>query len=114
MFIYTPSTATGCRTQHLWLEDGRSLYDAVGPDYTMLRLDGGVDVEPLMVAAAQAGVPVALLDVRGAEGSDVYRHTHVRNRPDGHVAWRGDALPGDPAELIALISGRKAGASAGL
>ena len=29
-------------------------------------------------------------------------------RPDGHVAWRGDAVPSDPAELIDLISGRKA------
>jgi len=109
MFNYTPSTAPGCRTPHLWLEDGRSLYDAVGPDYTMLRFDVGADVGPLMSAAAQAGVPVALLDVRAADVSGVYRHKLVLNRPDGHVAWRGDALPANPAELIALISGRKAG-----
>ena len=91
MFNYTPSTAPGCRTPHLWLEDGRSLYDAVGPDYTMLRFDVGVDVAPLMSAAAQAGVPVALLDVRAADVINVYRHKLVLNRPDGHVAWRGDA-----------------------
>jgi hypothetical protein len=108
MFNYTPSTAPGCRTPHLWLEDGRSLYDAVGPDYTMLRLDVEADVAPFMSAAAQAGVPVALLDVRAAEVSEVYRHKLVLNRPDGHVAWRGDALPDNPAELIALISARKA------
>lgn len=106
MFNYTPSTIPGCRTPHLWLDDGRSLYDAVGPDYTMLRLDVGVDVEPLMSAAAQAGVPIALLEVRAADVSGVYRHKLVLNRPDGHVAWRGDALPAHPAELIALISAR--------
>jgi 2-polyprenyl-6-methoxyphenol hydroxylase-like FAD-dependent oxidoreductase len=111
MFNYTPSTAPGCRTPHLWLEDGRSLYDAVGPDYTMLRFDVGVDVAPLMAAAAWADVPVALLDVRAADVSDVYRHKLVLNRPDGHVAWRGDALPANPGELIALISGRKTGNS---
>src|ERR1700719_3481542 len=31
MSSYTPSTVPGCRTQHLWREDGSSLYDAMGP-----------------------------------------------------------------------------------
>jgi hypothetical protein len=61
-----------------------------------------------MSAAAQAGVPLALLDVRAADSAHVYRHKLVLNRPDGHVAWRGNDLPADPAELIDLISGRKA------
>ena len=30
MHDYTPSTVPGCRTPHLWLADGRSLYDAMG------------------------------------------------------------------------------------
>jgi 2-polyprenyl-6-methoxyphenol hydroxylase-like FAD-dependent oxidoreductase len=108
MFDYTPSAVPGCRTPHLWLEDGRSLYDGVGPDYTLLRFDVGIDAEPLMSAAAKAGVPLALLDVRAADSARVYRHKLVLNRPDGHVAWRGDAVPTDSAELIDLISGRKA------
>ena len=29
-------------------------------------------------------------------------------RPDGHVAWRGDAAPEDPAEVIARIRGAAA------
>jgi hypothetical protein len=28
---FTPSTVPGCRTPHVWLDDGRSLYDALGP-----------------------------------------------------------------------------------
>ncbi|HEY0441501.1 MAG TPA: FAD-dependent oxidoreductase, partial [Xanthobacteraceae bacterium] len=36
---FTPSTVPGCRTPHIWLDDGRSLYDAMGPDYTLLRFD---------------------------------------------------------------------------
>ncbi|MFL6605056.1 MAG: FAD-dependent oxidoreductase [Steroidobacteraceae bacterium] len=107
MFDYTPSTAPGCRTPHLWLEDGRSLYDALGPDYTLLRFDVGLDVQPLMSAAAQARIPIALLDVSSAAVPDVYRHKLVLNRPDAHIAWRGDAVPANPADLIALISGRK-------
>ena len=32
---FTPSTVPGCRAPHLWLRDGRSLYDAFGPGYTV-------------------------------------------------------------------------------
>ena len=38
------STVPGCRTPHLWLRDGRSLYDALGSDFTLLRFDLTVDV----------------------------------------------------------------------
>src|SRR5205814_574616 len=34
---FTPSSVPGCRVPHLWLDDGRSLYDALGPEYTLLR-----------------------------------------------------------------------------
>jgi hypothetical protein len=26
-------------------------------------------------------------------------------RPDGHVAWRGDTLPGSPSEIIDKVRG---------
>ncbi len=39
MADFTPSTVPGCRVPHIWLNDGRSLYDALGPDYTLLRFD---------------------------------------------------------------------------
>jgi hypothetical protein len=35
MNSYTPSTVPGCRTPHLWREDGTSLYDAMGPEFTL-------------------------------------------------------------------------------
>jgi 2-polyprenyl-6-methoxyphenol hydroxylase-like FAD-dependent oxidoreductase len=51
MSSYTPSTVPGCRTQHLWCADGASLYDAMGPEFTLLRFDPAVDVAPLTEAA---------------------------------------------------------------
>jgi hypothetical protein len=27
-------------------------------------------------------------------------------RPDGHVAWRGDALPDEPRALLRRVTGR--------
>ena len=37
MAEFAQSTVPGCRTPHLWLSDGRSFYDALGPDFTLLR-----------------------------------------------------------------------------
>jgi len=53
MASYTPSTVPGCRTPHLWREDGGSLYDAMGAEFTLLRFDSAVDVAALDRAARQ-------------------------------------------------------------
>jgi 2-polyprenyl-6-methoxyphenol hydroxylase-like FAD-dependent oxidoreductase len=108
MAEFSPSTVPGCRTPHVWLSDGRSLYDAVGPEYTMLRLDAEADLSPLVAAARRRRVPLAILDVdlRGADG--LYTTKLVLTRPDQHVAWRGDACPSDPLALIDLIRGVRA------
>jgi len=64
MASYTPSSVPGCRAPHLWLRDGRSLYDAVsGPGYSLLRFDPEVEVVPLLDAARRRNVPLRLLDV---------------------------------------------------
>jgi 2-polyprenyl-6-methoxyphenol hydroxylase-like FAD-dependent oxidoreductase len=108
MSDFTPSTVPGCRTPHVWLSDGRSLYDAMGADYTLLRLDPGVDVSSLVAAARQRRVPLAVLDVDSREAAELYTTKLVLSRPDQHVAWRGDACPEDPLALIDLIRGAHA------
>jgi 2-polyprenyl-6-methoxyphenol hydroxylase-like FAD-dependent oxidoreductase len=105
---YQPSTVPGCRTPHLWLADGRSLYDAMGRDYTLLRFDRRVDVAPLADAAAERNVPLTLLDVDAAGSIAPYQHSLLLSRPDFHVAWRGDAAPADPHALIDLVRGASA------
>jgi 2-polyprenyl-6-methoxyphenol hydroxylase-like FAD-dependent oxidoreductase len=102
---FTPSTVPGCRAPHFFLADGRSLYDAFGADYTLLRFDPRVDAAPLASAAAARGVPLALLDVVGTIAPPEYRHALVLCRADQHVAWRGDAVPADPGELIERLRG---------
>lgn len=108
MYDYTPSTVPGCRTPHFWLKGDKSLYDALGPDHTLLRFDAGIDVAPLETAAAKRGVPLTLLDV-DVPRPEPYRHALLISRPDRHVAWRGDQVPTDATALIDRISGRLAG-----
>ena len=106
MADFTPSTVPGCRVPHIWLDDGRSLYDALGPDYTLLRFDTAIDVSDLMSEAARAQVPVRLLDATSSESAGIYDRPLVLARPDQHVAWRGYLPPVNPRELVDLISGR--------
>jgi 2-polyprenyl-6-methoxyphenol hydroxylase-like FAD-dependent oxidoreductase len=101
---YTPSTVPGCRTPHLWREDGSSLYDAMGEGFTLLRFDPLVDVAALEAAAHARGVPLKILDIeKSAAISD--GNALVLSRPDQHVAWRGNRLPVDALGLIDRVRG---------
>jgi 2-polyprenyl-6-methoxyphenol hydroxylase-like FAD-dependent oxidoreductase len=107
MGSYTPSTVPGCRVPHVWLRDGRSLYDALGPGFTLLSRGADADVGRFLAAAAAAarGVPLAHVALDGDDG--VYDRAFVLARPDQHVAWRGEALPPDPGALLDLVTGRQ-------
>jgi 2-polyprenyl-6-methoxyphenol hydroxylase-like FAD-dependent oxidoreductase len=105
MDSYTPSTVPGCRTPHLWCDDGHSLYDAMGPEFTLLRFDPAVDVAALEAAARRRGMPLKLLEIWRPASADFYESRLVLSRPDQHVAWRGNALPADPLALIDHIRG---------
>lgn len=105
MGSYTPSTVPGCRAPHFWLPGGRSLYDAFGPAYTLLRFGQGADIAPFEQAMADHGVPLTVLDIEPGEHPAEYRHALVLCRADQHVAWRGDQLPADLPALVARLRG---------
>jgi 2-polyprenyl-6-methoxyphenol hydroxylase-like FAD-dependent oxidoreductase len=105
MSTFTPSTVPGCRTPHLWLDDGRSLYDALGPWLTLLRREPAIDAAPLLAAARARGVPLEVLDLRAPDAAALYPEGLVLSRPDQIVAWRGNRLPDDPGRLIDRVRG---------
>jgi 2-polyprenyl-6-methoxyphenol hydroxylase-like FAD-dependent oxidoreductase len=105
MYEFTPSTVPGCRTPHVWLRDGRSLYDAIGAGYTLLRFDRTVDVDTIVAAARARRLPLSVLDVASDEAAGLYHHKLVLSRPDQHVAWRGDAAPVDATALVDRLRG---------
>ena len=86
--------------------DGRSLYDAFGPCYTLLRFDAGVDVSALVDAAQARRMPLTVLDPAASETVPAeYRHKLVLCRADQHVVWRGDQLPAQPVALVEQLRG---------
>jgi 2-polyprenyl-6-methoxyphenol hydroxylase-like FAD-dependent oxidoreductase len=102
---YTPSTCPGCRVPHGWLDDGRSLFDALGQGYTLLSCDRSIDTSGLSQAAKTMKLPLTIIDLAGQTSASLYDVPLLLVRPDHHIAWRGKSLPENPMELIEVIRG---------
>lgn len=94
VMLYTPAARPGARAPHLWLEDGRSTLDLFGPSFILLRVGENAPASaPLEEAAREQGLPIGVSVLPGAEAKRLFARALVLVRPDGHVAWRGDAWP---------------------
>ena len=60
-------------------------------------------------AAAQRGVPMAVVGVDSDGAATLYPHKLLLSRPDLHVAWRGHKPPEHPIVLIDRVRGAAAG-----
>ena len=113
MADFTPSSTPGCRLPFAKLFDGRPVYDALGPGYTLLRYDPDVAVAPLADAMRANGVPFAIVDVPGGGAQPPSDHKLIVARTDQHVAWRGDAAPDNAEHLVGKLLGRSFNPSPG-
>ncbi len=108
---YAPSAFPGARLPNTWLEEGPpgggvAVQDCCGPWFTILRVGGDPpDGEPLARALQRRGAPVTILDQPDGQAAAVYGAGLLVLRPDLHVAWRGDAQPGDPERIAAIVTG---------
>lgn len=109
MGSFQSSSVPGCRAPHFWLSDGRSVYDALGPAYTLLCFTSPLcdTVDALKRQAAIARMPLTVLDVSSqAEVPPEYRHAFVLVRSDAHTVWRGDDANLEAAQrVIAKLCG---------
>jgi hypothetical protein len=101
---YEPSASPGGRAPHVWLDEGRSLFDSFGFEWTLLRLGpappGGAR---LIEAARTLGVELEVVDVPSKEVRDLYEAPLALIRPDQVVAWRGsDDAHADAVAAVAV------------
>jgi hypothetical protein len=89
----------------LSLPDGRPIYDALGPGYTLLRRDRDVAIAALVDTMRHAGVPIEVVDVPMDE-TDPCDRKLILVRTDQHVVWRGDKIPDQPESLIDILRGK--------
>ena len=102
--VYIPTACPGGRPPHLWLADGRSLYDAFGFEWTLLRLAGNRG-SAFEAEARRAHIDLHVVDVKINEARDLYGADLALIRPDQIVGWRGndDRAAGT---VLAQLTGR--------
>jgi len=88
---YTPIAAAGNRLPHSRNPAGKSLFDLLGPEFTLLGTVDGAWNE----AAERRGVPLVVADPRVFGFRAVVDDRLVLVRPDQHIAWVG-ATDADP------------------
>jgi hypothetical protein len=103
---YTPTACPGGRAPHLWLTDGRSLYDTFGFEWTLLRLRRDSPVaEDIANEARGLGLDLTVVALDCDDARDLYEADAALVRPDQIVAWRGSG-PCDAPQVVARMSGR--------
>jgi 2-polyprenyl-6-methoxyphenol hydroxylase-like FAD-dependent oxidoreductase len=103
---YVPTACPGGRAPHLWLADGRSIYDTFGFEFTLLRLGRKPpDAAPFEAAARAQSLPLTVVDIAAVETRDLYEADLVLIRPDQIVAWRGNAVT-DAVRVLRRASGQ--------
>jgi hypothetical protein len=106
--LYVPSTWPGARAPHVWIKDGRSILDLYGKSFVLLNLaNTGASTNTLADAAQQVGLPLEVIELSEPIVRETYERDFVLVRPDGHVAWRADALPLNAAEIIDKVRGAR-------
>src|SRR4051812_3281669 len=104
---YEAIASPGGRAPHLWLDDGRSLFDAFGFEWTLLRLGPSPPSgERLAAAARRRGMELAVVDVPSAAAGELYEAPLALVRPDQVVAWRG-ADDADADAVAAVVAGHR-------
>jgi 2-polyprenyl-6-methoxyphenol hydroxylase-like FAD-dependent oxidoreductase len=103
---YRPSTRPGCRAPHVWLDEGRSTLDMYGQGFVLVCDPALADQVHTFVSAAKTrGISLHVEAPTGETVRSAYAYCYVLVRPDGHIAWRGDAVPGDVDALLAKVTG---------
>ena len=97
---YIPSARPGARAPHVELGEGHSTLDLFGRGFVLLNFGSKAEGTAFKTAASSRGVPLEMVHLEAAEAASIYQRRMVLVRPDGHVAWRGDADPGDAGAVL--------------
>ncbi len=103
---YRQTARPGHRAPHVWIGPNKSTIDLYGEGFTLLCTGGSAkDADPLLAAAAAKRVPLRLVECTLSDVQAAYERRMTLVRPDGHVAWRGDAVPDNSSDLIECVRG---------
>ncbi|WP_407916765.1 FAD-dependent oxidoreductase [Kitasatospora sp. NE20-6] len=99
---YVPRAAPGDRLPHTWLGPADSLYDRLGPGYSLVGDLTAPAAARIEDCARRLGIPLTVLAFERAE--ELFEAPLVIVRPDQHVAWRGTDVE-HPEDLWRRLTG---------
>jgi FAD-dependent monooxygenase len=104
-----PAIRAGHRAPNVVLDDGSTLYDRFGAEFTLVDATDGCDAARRIVqGAAQVPLPsVEYVRLEEPELRELYDHQLILVRPDLHIAWRGTHAE-DPTAIVDLARGAHA------
>lgn len=107
---YTPTTWPGGRPPHLFLSDGRAVFDTFGDEWSLLVFSHQeVGQELLVRVAEKMSIPLVQVGLsQENHAKTLYERSLVLIRPDHHVAWRGDRINSlnDAENIIKVVTGK--------
>jgi 2-polyprenyl-6-methoxyphenol hydroxylase-like FAD-dependent oxidoreductase len=98
---YTPILAAGNRLPHSRNSAGKSLFDILGPEFTLL----GTPDDTWRRAAQVLGIPLVIVNPADDGFSVASAGELVLTRPDQHVAWVGSARAESASILESAVRG---------
>lgn len=107
--LYVPCGVPGGRLPHVWLKDKRSLFDRLGPEFTLIRLSDAGSDEAWRAAANALGIDLTILWLDEPDLAAVIAAECALVRPDQHIAWRGSGPVRDPQAILRRAAGWGAG-----
>ncbi len=103
---YTPTASPGGRPPHAWLDDGRSLFDHLHSEWTLLALGPDAPSTAVFETAAQAlSIDLRVVRLPQRALSELYEAPLALIRPDQIVAWRGKTAA-DAMSVLMRVTGR--------
>lgn len=103
---FTPCARPGGRAPHAWLDDGTSLYDGFGRDFTLLSFRGEEPTVAFREAAEATGIPLSCVVLDDPALAALYGTDLALVRPDHVLAWRGSERGVSPRGILETAAGR--------
>ncbi|RSL58708.1 hypothetical protein CEP54_007608 [Fusarium duplospermum] len=110
---YIPTTWPGSRAPNVFLSGGDSIFDRLGPDFSLVEFKDKVDQQNggafIIEAAKGLGVPLTHVLLTGENNAArIWQRNLVLVRPDGHVAWRRGCVKGrgEADRVVQTVVGR--------
>ena len=105
--VYVQSGKPGGRAPHLWLDDGRSIFDTFGFEWTLLSMGASTrHVEAFERTAREFGIELFVVTSGDEVARDLYGSDLALIRPDQVVAWRRLSDDVDARTALGRATGR--------